>query len=72
MYISAASAPEQEAAETAGHWHTLVDAGAEPMYPGCAQCIGLGPGLLEAGEVRRRNPKSRKSLIDKSSWNQRN
>lgn len=51
MYISAASAPEQEAAETAGHWHTLVDAGAEPMYPGCAQCIGLGPGLLEAGEL---------------------
>ncbi|KPM34389.1 Homoaconitase, mitochondrial [Neonectria ditissima] len=51
MYVSAASAPEQETAEIAGHWQTLVDAGVEPMLPGCAQCIGLGPGLLEAGEV---------------------
>lgn len=51
LYISAASIPEQEAAEAAGDWQVLVDAGAQPMKSGCAQCIGLGPGLLEAGEV---------------------
>lgn len=51
FYISAASAPEQEAAEAGGHWQTLVNAGAEPMPSGCAQCIGLGTGLLKAGEV---------------------
>ena len=51
LYIAAASATEQEAAEAAGDWQTLIDAGAQPMPSGCAQCIGLGPGLLEAGEV---------------------
>lgn len=51
FYISAASAPEQAAAEAAGDWQALVDAGAEPLLPGCAQCIGLGAGLLEPGEV---------------------
>ncbi|RYP67210.1 hypothetical protein DL771_007372 [Monosporascus sp. 5C6A] len=48
FYISAASAPEQEAAEAAGDWQALVP---QPMPSGCAQCIGLGTGLLEAGEV---------------------
>jgi homoaconitate hydratase len=52
FYVSATSAPEQEAAEAAGHWQALVDAGAEPMPSGCAQCIGLGTGLLEPGQVR--------------------
>ncbi len=51
FYISAASAPEQEAAEAAGDWQVLVEAGADPMPSGCAQCIGLGAGLLEAGQV---------------------
>ncbi len=51
FYISAASAPEQETAEAAGDWQVLVNAGAKPMPSGCAQCIGLGSGLLEAGEV---------------------
>jgi homoaconitate hydratase len=51
LYIAAASAHEQEAAEAAGDWQALVDAGAQPMPSGCAQCIGLGTGLLEAGEV---------------------
>jgi homoaconitate hydratase len=51
LYISAASAPEQKAAEATGDWQVLVDAGAQPMLSGCAQCIGLGRGLLEAGEV---------------------
>lgn len=51
FYISAASAREQQSAEAEGDWQVLVDAGAQPMASGCAQCIGLGPGLLEPGEV---------------------
>lgn len=51
FYIAAASAPEQEAAETAGDWQALLDAGAEPLPAGCGPCIGLGRGLLEPGEV---------------------
>ncbi|RYP04362.1 hypothetical protein DL764_004498 [Monosporascus ibericus] len=51
FYIAAASAPEQEAAEAAGDWQVLLDAGAQPLPPGCGPCIGLGKGLLEPGEV---------------------
>lgn len=51
LYVSAASALEQQSAEAAGDWQVLVDAGAKPMPSGCSQCIGLGGGLLEAGEV---------------------
>ena len=51
FYIAAASLPEQQAAEEAGDWQTLLAAGAEPLPSGCGPCIGLGTGLLEAGEV---------------------
>ncbi|KFA70338.1 hypothetical protein S40285_01772 [Stachybotrys chlorohalonatus IBT 40285] len=51
LYIAAASLPEQEAAEDAGDWQTLLDAGAEALPSGCAMCIGLGKGLLEPDEV---------------------
>ncbi|KAF4948013.1 hypothetical protein FGADI_10008 [Fusarium gaditjirri] len=51
FYISAASIPEQQIAEEAGDWQVLVEAGAIPMISGCGQCIGLGKGLLEPGEV---------------------
>ncbi|KAF5986274.1 homoaconitase, mitochondrial [Fusarium bulbicola] len=51
FYISAASIPEQKIAEEAGDWQALVEAGAIPMISGCGQCIGLGKGLLEPGEV---------------------
>jgi homoaconitate hydratase len=51
FYLGAASRWVQEEAERRGVWQTLVDAGANPLPPGCGPCIGLGVGLLEAGEV---------------------
>lgn len=51
FYISAASLPEQRAAEEQGDWQALLDAGAKPLPSGCGPCIGLGTGLLEPGEV---------------------
>lgn len=51
FYIAAASMPEQIAAEEAGDWQVMVDAGAIPLPAGCGPCIGLGTGLLEPGEV---------------------
>lgn len=51
FYIAAASIPEQKAAEEAGDWQALLDAGAQPLPSGCGPCIGLGTGLLEPGEV---------------------
>ncbi len=51
FYLGAASKWVQEEAERRGVWKTLMDAGAKPLPPGCGPCIGLGVGLLEAGEV---------------------
>jgi homoaconitate hydratase len=51
FYLGAASKWVQEEAEKNGTWKTLVEAGATPLPPGCGPCIGLGVGLLEAGEV---------------------
>jgi len=51
FYLSAASKWVQEEAERCGIWQTLMDAGAQPLPSGCGPCIGLGMGLLEAGEV---------------------
>jgi homoaconitate hydratase len=51
FYIAAASTLEQKAAEEAGDWQALLEAGAQPLPAGCGPCIGLGTGLLEPGEV---------------------
>ena len=51
LYVAAASAEIQEEAERRGTWRTLLAAGARPLPPGCGPCIGLGAGLLGAGEV---------------------
>jgi homoaconitate hydratase len=51
LYVAAASAEVQEAAEASGAWGSLVGAGAKVLPPGCGPCIGLGTGLLEDGEV---------------------
>lgn len=51
FYIAAASQHEQLAAEEAGDWQVMLDAGAEALIPGCHACIGLGKGVLEPGEV---------------------
>lgn len=51
FYIAAASNEVQAESEKRGDWQALVEAGAIPLVPGCGQCIGLGTGLLEDGEI---------------------
>ena len=72
FYIAAASQPEQEAAEEAGDWQALVEAGAEALPAGCGPCIGLGTGLLEPGEVgisaTNRNFKGRMGSTDAKAY----
>ena len=51
LYVAAASKEIQEESERRGDWEALLGAGARPLPPGCGPCIGLGTGLLEAGEV---------------------
>ncbi len=51
FYVAAASKQVQEEAERRGVWKTLLDAGVIPLPAACGPCIGLGTGLLEAGEV---------------------
>ena len=51
FFIAAASSEVQKESEIAGYWQTLLNAGAQPLPPGCGPCIGLGAGLLEDGEV---------------------
>lgn len=72
FYIAAASAPEQQVAEEAGDWQTLIEAGAQPLPAGCGPCIGLGTGLLEPGEVgisaTNRNFKGRMGSTDAKAY----
>ena len=51
FYLAAASRSVQEEAERRGVWKIFLDAGAHALPSGCGPCIGLGTGLLEAGEV---------------------
>ena len=51
LYVGAASREIQKAAEASGAWDSLMEAGARPLPAACGPCIGLGAGLLEAGEV---------------------
>ena len=51
FYVAAASSNVQAESERRGDWQALMDAGAIALPPGCGPCIGLGEGLLEAGEV---------------------
>jgi homoaconitate hydratase len=51
LYVAAASAEIQKAAEESGAWGTLLSAGARPLPAACGPCIGLGTGLLKAGEI---------------------
>jgi homoaconitate hydratase len=51
LYVAAASAEIQAAAEEDGAWRDLLRAGARPLPPGCGACIGLGVGLLQEGEI---------------------
>jgi len=51
LYVAAASRAVQQEAEIRGVWQVFLDAGARPLPSGCGPCIGLGTGLLQAGEV---------------------
>ncbi|MCF7832709.1 MAG: homoaconitase [Candidatus Marinimicrobia bacterium] len=51
FYIGCASKEIQKKLEREGLWQNLLEAGAIELPPGCGMCIGLGTGLLEAGEV---------------------
>ncbi|MGA2903708.1 MAG: homoaconitase [Candidatus Korobacteraceae bacterium] len=51
FYLAAATRSIQIEAERRGIWQVLLDAGAQALPSGCGPCIGLGMGLLEAGEV---------------------
>ena len=51
LYIAAASQEIQAEAERRGAWQALLDAGATALPPSCGPCIGLGTGLLDAGQV---------------------
>ncbi|KAB2907920.1 MAG: homoaconitase [Ignavibacteriales bacterium] len=51
FYVAAASSEVQAESEKRGDWQILMEAGAVPLPPGCGPCIGLGTGLLEAGET---------------------
>ena len=51
LYLAAASRSVQDDAEKRGIWQVLVEAGANVLPSGCGPCIGLGAGLLQAGEV---------------------
>jgi len=50
LYVAAASREVEEEVKERGDWRKLEAAGAIFLPPGCGPCIGLGAGLLKAGE----------------------
>jgi homoaconitate hydratase len=51
LYVAAASREVEARARKDGIWTVFEQAGARFLAPGCGPCIGLGEGLLNAGEV---------------------
>ncbi|MBW2732847.1 MAG: homoaconitase [Deltaproteobacteria bacterium] len=51
LYVAAASGEIEARAREEGSWKIFEEAGATFLPPSCGPCIGLGQGLLEAGEV---------------------
>lgn len=51
LWVAAASSEVEEESRRRGDWQVLEAAGARFLPPGCGACIGLGEGLLEAGQV---------------------
>lgn len=51
FYLAPASDQVRRESEARGDWQILLDSGAKVLPAGCGPCIGLGVGLLEAGEV---------------------
>lgn len=51
LFVAAASSEVEAELRARGDWQRLADAGARFLPAGCGPCIGLGEGLLEAGEV---------------------
>jgi len=51
LWVAAASSEVEAELRARGDWQRLADAGAHFLPAGCGPCIGLGLGLLEAGEV---------------------
>ena len=72
LYVAAASATIEEEAKRLGYWATLLSAGATALPPGCGPCIGLGDGILSAGEVAisatNRNFKGRMGAADSLAY----
>ena len=72
FYVAAASREVQDRAIREGIWQDLIGAGARTLPPGCAMCIGLGEGILAAGEVAvsatNRNFPGRMGARNASAW----
>lgn len=51
LYVAAASASIEAEAHERGIWEIFEEVGAHTLPPGCGACIGLGEGLLKAGEI---------------------
>ena len=51
FYIGCASKEIQTRLMEEGIWQILLETGAIALPPGCGPCIGLGKGLLEAGQT---------------------